>query len=300
VIIIIILFVIWFFVLSQTALAIESRDYIHWIAPTALIIGFISILTLATVALGHRLYFVIAWILAAIYLVIFPINIFAGLVVVFLAFGFWRAYHRTQFELHNNIKFAVSRILKRVTSITFLVFLLVISFNIYANIADEIKTNSDAFYSRLSASVTKGVLPIVERQFEDFQAEEPLDQFIVKSLIESAPEFRDLPAEEQQKQISQSRQRILDQFGISAAGSEPLSDITQRAVEERVKVLVQSRYEWMVPVVFGLAIFSLLRILSVIAGLIARVLGLFMFWILRKARFIKIISTQITAEQVQI
>lgn len=296
----IVLFAIWSALLYETNQAILLRDYVYWISPIVLMIGLIPTLALATIVFQKKVFFIITYGFSLVYLLFFPINIYAVLAIAFLVFGFWRAYHRTQFELRNDIKFAPNSILKKVGSMIILVFLLVVSFNVYATISQELKVDPDSFYSRLSYTVTKGVLPVVERQFDNFRSEIPLDQYIANSFSETAADFDTLSKVEQSRIISEGRNRILDQFEINAAGTEPLSDITQRAVEARVKDLVQPKYSWLVPLVFGLAIFSLLRILSVFVLLVAQVLGIFIFWILRKLRFIKITTTQITAEYVEI
>jgi len=205
-----------------------------------------------------------------------------------------------QFGLHNNIKFDASHIIKKVSSIFLLILLLVVSFNIYANVAEELRVNPTGFFTKLSQQVTKGVLPIIERQLEDFEPDVSLDQFIVSGLRDSFLGFQDLSSDVRQQQVSQNRSAILEQLGITAAGNEPLADITQRAVEAKVSELVQPRFTWLVPIVYALAIFSILRILMIFTVWMIQIWGTLLFLLLRKSGFLKITETEILAEHVEI
>jgi len=293
------LFVLWFFILQQISSAIALRNVAFWILPTVLVIVFLPVAALAAVVFGPRVFFVFTLGLSLGYFVFFPFNIFAVLAVALLFFGFWRTYHRTQFELHNNVKFAPYQIVSRVSRAIVMVLLLVIAFNVYAAIANDLATDETAFYERLAGLVTKGVLPFVERQLTDFNSAESLDQFIIEGLVRTVPEFEDLPPEEREAQIAQSRQRILRQFNIDASGVEPLSEVTERAIEGKLKELIQP-FSAVLPLVYGLAIFSLLRILGFFVELLARIWGIFLFWLLRKTQFLKVTTTQILAEHVEI
>lgn len=293
-------FALWLFILQQIQNAIATNNVLDIIAPAALLVIFMPLLALSGIAFSAREFFIGSVILSFFYLLFSPIDIFALLAITFMIFGFWRAYRRTQFGLHNNIKFDASHIIKRVSSIFILILLLVVSFNIYANVAQELRTDSSAFFTKLSQAVTKGVLPVVERQFEDFQPDVSLDQFIVSGLTDSLPGFRELPSSMRMQQVSQNRSTILEQLGISATGNEPLSDITQRAVEAKVSELIQPRFIWLVPIVYALAIFSILRVLMIFTIWITRIWGTLFFFLLKKSGFLKITETEILAEHVEI
>ena len=299
-VVIVVVFVLWYFTLQQIQNAIATNALLDIIAPTALLVIFVPFLTLSGIAFGARNFFIGSVILSSFYLLFFPIDIFALVAVVFLIFGFWRAYKRTQFGLHNNIKFDASHVIKRVSSIFFLVLLLVVSFNIYASVAEDLRADPSGFFTRLSQMVTKGVLPIVERQFEDFQPDVSLDQFIISGLTDSLPGFRDLPSSERLEQVSLNRSSILEQLGIAATGNEPLSDITQRAVETKVTELVQPKFTWLVPIVYAMAIFSILRILMIFTVWIIQIWGSLLFLLLRKSGFLIVTETEILAEHVEI
>jgi len=291
---------LWVFMLKYLQETIVLREYQYWLLPALLIIILIPVIALSAITLPKRVFLLLALGLSGAYLVFFPFDVIALPAVLTLFFGFWRAFHRAQFEQENNVRFAPNHLVKRVSSMMILVLLLVISANVYQSIAEEIRQDADAFYSRLARGVTKGVLPIVERQLTSFNAGQTLDEFIVEGFEENTPEFLAMSPEERAQQISASRERIVDQFGITATGREPLSDITQRAVEAQISELVSPRYAWLVPVIYSLAIFSLLRILAVIGQLITQAWGIFIFWLMRKTEFIRITTTQIPAEKVEI
>jgi len=292
--------ILWILLLQQTAVAVTQHDYITWIAPIVLVIAFIPVAALAAVILDPRVYFVYSLALPFAYLLFFPSDIFAVLSITFLFFGLWRTFHRTAFELNNNIKFAPSHIMRRVSSIIILVILLTVAFNIYSRVSSEISQDPNGFYARLSNLMTRGILPVVERQLDNFNPNDTIDQFIVKGFTDTEPSFRDLPAEERQVEIEQSRERLLDQLGITAQGSDLLSDVTRKAIQERIREFSTPNYLWVIPVIYALAVFSVLRLLSVVVRLIAQAWGMFLFWLLKKSNFFKISTTQILAEHVEI
>ena len=292
--------VLWFFALQQIQNAITTSDFLDIIVPAGLLVIFVPLLALSGIAFGAREYFAGSVILSSLYLLFFPINVFALLAIAFLIFGFWRSHRRVQFDLHNNIKFDASHIIQRVGSIFLLILLLIVSFNVYANVAKELRADPTGFFARLSQVVTKGVLPIIERQFEDFEPDVSLDQFVISGLTDSFPGFQDLSSSERLQQVSQNRSTILEQLGITAAGDEPLADITQRAVEAKVSELVQPRFTWLVPIAYALAIFSILRILMIFTVWIIQIWGTLLFLLLRKSGFLKITETEILAEHVEI
>lgn len=291
---------LWVFFVRELAVSIELRDYIYWIAPAILIIGLVPAAALAAIGLKRKIYMTIALALSFVHLIFFSVSVVAIVTVPLFFIGFWRVFERTRFEVSNHVKFPVSQIIKRSASALLLVVLLVVSVYVYTATSQELRQNPEAFYSRISRLVTKGALPIVERQLNDFNPSETIDEFIVSGFAESDPEFRQLAEADRQELITESRQRITDQLGISASGHEPLSDLTQRAIEARVSELLSTSYDWMVPIIYTLAIFSLLWVLRIFGVLVIQAWGLFFFWLLRKSDFLHVTTTQIAAEHVDI
>jgi len=291
---------VWVLMLQYIDRAIEQRDAVTWILPAALFAVSVPLVALAAIAFSRRLYSVLAALLSGAYLIFAPVSVAALVAVIFLLFGLWRTYHRVRFEISNHIRFSSAPIIRRSSRMLTVAVLLAVSAIVYAAIHQVLIANPSAFYSRLARMVTKGALPIIERQLPNFNPADSLDQYIVEGFLQGSPEYRNLNIEERQQQVTLSRQSIAEQLGITAEGNEPLSDITERAVEAKVRELVQPRYQRFVPIVYSLGIFSLLWILGIIVQLVAQVWGIFLFWLLRKSGFLHVTPTQITAEHVEI
>jgi hypothetical protein len=290
---------VWLLALNFTeqALTLRRLPQIAW--STGLLVLFVPLAALCAAVLPRWWYLSLAAAASLGYLIFFPTTLYSVLAVLLFAFGFWQTYNRTHFELINNIKFAPQHIIRRASRTLLLVFMLAVTVNIYATVAHELTVDPASFYRQIADQVTRGVLPIVEKQLTGFQRNETLDQFIVRGFAESQPMFASLPETMKTEQIAASRQRILEQLGINASGTEPLSDVAQKAIEAQLKDLVEP-YSAFLPLVYGLAVFSLLRILSIFLDLLAKAWGYFLFWALRRTRFLKITTTQILAEHVEI
>jgi len=291
----------WF---SNSALA--EGAYRDWLTPIALLIIAIPLTALSAIAFGPKTYFLLTAALSFAFLGFFTPDFYALLGVALVFFGFWRAFHRAQFELHNNIKFAPSHIVRNVGSIILLAFMLMLSFQVYARVASDIANDEDGFYGRMANTVTKGILPIIEKQVPGFEQDLTLDQFIVNGLNKNFENNSELTPQLRQLELSASRSELSKSLGIAVSGQEPLSQVVLLVVEGQLKDLV-ANFERrglplvsLLPAVYSLAIFSLLRILSYFVGLAAQAVSVFLFWLLKATRFIRINTTQILAEQVEI
>lgn len=295
---------VWLVLFFYTGQALSAGLYQTWFIPAAIAATAIPVTALAAIVFGPVAYFILTIAVSFALLGFFPLNLYALLGVTLMFFGFWRAYHRAQFELHNNIKFAASHIVRNVSSIILLTFLMMVSFQLYAKISSDIAVDETSFFGRLADSVTRGVLPIVERQIPGFEPDMGLDQYIVNSFQTSLPNFDSLPLETKQDQIAQSRLQLADSLQISVTGQEPLSEVARLAVAAQIEAIVNSFDQRglplpaLLPAIYALAIFSLLRIISYFVGLVAQIVGLSLFWILRASHFFHIVNAQILAERV--
>lgn len=296
----------WLGLFYTAAAALTQGVYRDWLPPLLLLIAALPVTALATVVFGPKTYFFLSSALALASLAFFPVDLYALLGVALVFFGFWRAYHRAQFELHNNIKFAPSHIVRSIGSIVLLSFMLLLSFQVYDRVALDIANDESGFYARIADAVTKGVLPLVEKQIPGFEQNLTLDQFIVNGFAGSVPSLSDLGPEQRAAQISKSRSELARSLGIIVTGQEPLSQVVQLVVEAQIKEITDNfarrglPISTLLPAVYALAIFSLLRILSFFVMLAAEVVNVALFWVLRITHFIRITTTQILAEQVEI
>ena len=290
---------LWAVILWQSQLVVSSISYVNWALPAAGLVLFMRFLALTAMILENRLYFILIAVLAFAYLLFFPINLYAVLAIACLLFGFWRAYFRVKFEMANHIKFGAHQIIRRASSMFMLAFLLVVSFNVLANVSEDLANDDSRIYSGLADMVTRGVLPIVERNLPGFHRALTLDQYIVNGFVNSIPQYQDLPPEVREGELAQSREQLLAYLHIQAVGSEPLTDIARRAVEIKLAEVLRPHAAFL-PLIYGLVIFSLLRILAFFVEWLSLAFGALLFWILRKTEFLKITHTQIFAEHVEI
>jgi hypothetical protein len=280
--------------------------YRDWLTPLALLVLALPVTALAAVIFEPKSYFVLTSILALALLLFFPADIYGLLGVALIFFGFWRAYHRAQFELHNNIKFAPSHIMRSVGSMVLLSFILLLSFQVYDRVALDIANNESGFYARVANTVTLGVLPVVEKKIPGFERDLTLDQFIINGFAGSVPGLFELSQQQRMELIEQNRSELAKSLGIIVSGSEPLSQVVQLTVEAQIKDLVDNFVRHGVPIatllpaVYALAIFSLLRILSGLVMWLAIAVNAVLFWILTITRFLRVTATQILAEQIEI
>lgn len=287
---------LWFVVLQKSQLSLNSFDYLNWLVPAGLLAVFSPLLALAAAVMDKRWYLSVAAILALGYLLFFPVNFYAPLAIGFLFFGFWYIRFRARFELTSRIKFASSQLFKRVSGILVLVFLLLISFNVYSKVAQQIASDENGFFERLADSVTSSVLPIIERQLPGFNPQMSLDQYLLNSFSSngSTSSLASTPG-----QLEANRQQMLTSLGITGTGAEPLTDITRLAIETKINETVKP-YARFVPLVYTFAIFSLLRILAIFVEWLGLFIGAALYSILQLSGFIKIIQTQVIAEKIEI
>ncbi|MCL5435703.1 MAG: hypothetical protein M1275_01320, partial [Patescibacteria group bacterium] len=260
---------LWLGLFYATAAALTVGAYRDWLTPLILLVAALPMTALAAVVFGPKSYFLLSSVLSLASLPFFPRDLYALLGVALLFFGFWRAYHRAQFELHNNIKFAPSHIIRSVGSIVLLAFMLLLSFQVYDHVAMDIANDEAGFYARIANTVTKGVLPLVEKQIPGFEQDLTLDQFVVNGFAGSVPGLSDFSAEQRAAQIAEGRSELAKSLGIIVTGQEPLSQVVQLTVEAQIKEITDNfsrrglPVSTLLPAVYALAIFSLLRILSV-------------------------------------
>jgi len=296
----------WLLALQTTHLAILLLSPLSLVAPALWLAAAVILTALAAAVLDPRLYFLVSAAISFSYLIFFPLTIYAVLAIALLFFGFWRSFHRSQFELHNNIKFAASPILRLVTSLMLATFMLVVAFEVYSVTAKDIAADEGAFYGRLSATVTRGVLPILERQLSGFDPGLSLDDYLIGSFSKNQLDLKSLPADLREQQLEQSRQEILGSLGIQARGDEKLSRIADLAVQARLKDWARALQERglplpiILPAIYALLIFYTLRVIAFFLGIVSRAFGAALFWILRKTGFLKVETVQILAERVTI
>ncbi|MBI4054255.1 MAG: hypothetical protein HY397_02915 [Candidatus Doudnabacteria bacterium] len=297
---------VWLFLFHYTQIALTTEQVADWLLPAVLLVAGIPLTALAVIVVDQRLFFLLAVGLSFAYLAFFPLSLYALLAIALVFFGFWRAYHHTQFELHNNIKFAPNSVLRSVASIILLSYLLVVSFNVYGSIAGQLALDKSGFYSRLSRAVTKGVLPIIERELPGFDPGLTLDDYLITSFSSTLIDYETLPVEQQQQYLAERREQLMASLGIAANGDEPLSKVTELAVEQKIAELVEGFEKKLLPIsavlpaVYALAIFSLLRLLSVVVGLVSQAGGVALFWLLRLSGFLRVTTVEILAEHVEI
>lgn len=296
----------WLLLFWYSNAALAAGAYRDWITPISLLVFTIPLTALSTIAFGPKTYFLLTAALSFALLGFFPMDVYALLGVALVFFGFWRAFHRAQFELHNNIKFAPSHIVRNVGAVILLAFMLTLSFQVYAHVASDITNDDEGFYGRMANAVTKGILPMIEKRVPGFSQEISLDQFIVNGFNQSLESGIELSPEQRQLELSASRSELAKSLGIALSGQEPLSKVVQLVVEAQIKDLIGNferrglPLNSLLPAIYALAIFSLLRILSYFVDLAAQAVSVFLFRLLKITRFIRINTTQILAEQVEI
>lgn len=294
----------WIMALFQTKQAVLARLPFAILSASLWLAGAVALTAVCSAAVNPKIYFALSVGLSFAYLLFFPLTAVAVLAIAVLFFGFWRSFHRAQFELANNIKFSPASILRGVSRMLLLTFMLVVSFQIYGQTASDIASDEGAFYANLAGSVTRGVMPILERQLPGFEPQITLDDYLISGFSRGVPEYSSLPAEMKEDRLSQSRRDLASALGITAvSGGEPLSKIAELAVGAKLSGLAESLkgrvpLNVVLPAVWAVIIFFLLRILALVLDWAARFLGLALFWILRKLRFFKITTVQILAERI--
>ncbi len=289
----------WMYLLSFTALATLRIEPERWYQPAIVLALLCPAAALAAVSASRRVYLAVAFLFSISYFLFFPPSLIASASALMLLVGLWRLYERAQFELTNHVKFSASALVGRTSSALIIAFLAAVSVGVYGIMQSRISSDPAAFWDGMANSITRRFLPVLERQIPGFVPDQSIEQYLLDSYRNGGVQSVQPPPEITPETLSAGQQELQRQLGVEVGRSETLSEVTRRAVSEKIDQWVKP-YAAFLPAIYSLAIFSILRVVGIFIRYAAILWGVLFFKFLRAVRFVRLTKTEIVAERIDI
>ncbi len=230
----------------------------------------------------------------------------------FLILWFYQRSCREETEAR--FKFSITRSTYFGQSIMVLVLLVAVALVYYVAVSGEDKEgrtletsivqNGTQVLNRIMEDRVEGYDP--EMSFDDWlgnleiqKAFETIPQFLGEGIIseefideiKETEEFQEAEEEVKREAVIQLRQQFIEQFDIEAEGTDPMSEVLRKLVEGAVGKVVTPYTKFISPVL-AISLFLVLRLLTPLYIILARVFQWLIFSILLKSNFIKVKKEQ--------
>jgi hypothetical protein len=133
------------------------------------------------------------------------------------------------------VDFSVTGVLGGSVSILIYAILILLGFNIYANVAVDFQENPDKFYDRVGQQASKSILPYITKGIPSgANLNEPIANYF-RDQVAADPSYNQVPAYQKQQLIDRARQAFADQFQISVSDNRTLGDVLAQVAMNKIK-----------------------------------------------------------------
>lgn len=278
----------------------SNQDLIFWVwAVAAAMFSLITYTFLAMVFDREWLFATINLLSLIFYVAIYPRDMYvlAGGALFFLLMVLFQ--HRIRAESKNQLNFSLRRVMNGSLVAASYALLLLVGFNLYYHINQDLKQHPDRFYETMTSAITGSIPFVSENLAAGTNLNQSLDEYL---MVKAEPELSANPGvtpNERSSFLNIYREQFLKQFGISASGDETLKAVIDKIVAAKVEQ-ASAKYSAYLPLIFALLVIAALRLFMFVFNLVTMLVGYIILQLLILARFFHIGKASIEVKRLDI
>jgi hypothetical protein len=218
-----------------------------------------------------------------------------GMVFIILAFFF---ESRIKDDETSRADFSMSRIIRSSVSIMVYALLIIIGCSIYIKAKEEFDKNPKGFYNQIGHYAARG-LEYVPSGLGNFDPDQSFDEFVVEQAKRQNPEFENAPEALKEEAADQTRQQLMERFGIKISGNPLLGQVVAGVVSEKVEKGTGS-YQRFFPAIFALLVALLFRSVASLFVWLVYLVSWALFKVLLWTKFFKIEKVEVEVDKLKV